>query len=76
MLIILPGSVATDVARNAITGDGGRRGLSDAVIDAGDDPWTVLTLSLRRCATTNRNSSLQMIWSWGLHKCGARIRTQ
>ena len=35
---ILPGSVATDVARNAITGDGGRRGLSDAVIDAGDDP--------------------------------------
>ncbi len=35
---ILPGSVATDVARNAITGDGERRGLSDAVIDAGDDP--------------------------------------
>ena len=35
---ILPGSVATDVARNAITGDGGRRGLSDAVIDAGEDP--------------------------------------
>jgi len=35
---ILPGSVATDVARNAITGDGNRRGLSDEVIDAGDDP--------------------------------------
>ena len=35
---ILPGSVATDVARNAITGDGDRRGLSDEIIDAGDDP--------------------------------------
>ena len=35
---VLPGSVATDVARNAITGEGGRRGLSDDVIDAGDDP--------------------------------------
>lgn len=35
---ILPGSVATDVSRNAITGDGSRRGRSDDVIDAGDDP--------------------------------------
>ena len=35
---ILPGSVATDVARNALTGNGSKRGTSDAVIDAGDDP--------------------------------------
>ena len=35
---ILPGSVATDVSRNALTGDGSKRGMSDAVIDAGDDP--------------------------------------
>ncbi len=35
---ILPGSVATNVSRNAITGDGSRRGRSDEVIDAGDDP--------------------------------------
>ena len=35
---ILPGSVATDVSRNAITGHGSKRGKSDAVIDAGDDP--------------------------------------
>jgi len=35
---ILPGSVATNVSRNAITGDGSKRGKSDAVIDAGDDP--------------------------------------
>jgi dehydrogenase/reductase SDR family protein 7B len=35
---ILPGSVATGVARNALTGNGSKRGISDAVIDAGDDP--------------------------------------
>jgi dehydrogenase/reductase SDR family protein 7B len=35
---VLPGSVATDVSRNALTADGSRRGRSDEVIDAGDDP--------------------------------------
>ena len=35
---ILPGSVATDVSRNALAGDGSKRGVSDAVIDAGDAP--------------------------------------
>ena len=35
---ILPGSIATDVSRNALTKDGGRRGKSDAVIDNGMDP--------------------------------------
>ncbi len=35
---VLPGSVATDVSRNAFTADGGQRGKSDSVIDAGDDP--------------------------------------
>ena len=42
---ILPGSVATDVSRNALTGDGSKRGMSDAVIDAGDAvSYTHLTL--------------------------------
>ncbi len=35
---ILPGSVATEVSRNALTADGSTRGKSDSVIDAGDDP--------------------------------------
>ncbi len=35
---ILPGSVATDVSRNALTSDGTARGKSDANIDGGDDP--------------------------------------
>ncbi|MDA8755129.1 SDR family NAD(P)-dependent oxidoreductase, partial [Luminiphilus sp.] len=40
---ILPGSVATDVSRNALAGDGSKRGVSDAVIDAGDDPMDCAT---------------------------------
>ncbi len=35
---ILPGSVATEVSRNALTSDGSTRGKSDAQIDSGDDP--------------------------------------
>ncbi|MEM6411967.1 MAG: SDR family NAD(P)-dependent oxidoreductase [Pseudomonadota bacterium] len=35
---VLPGSVATDVSRNALTSDGSNRGKSDANIDGGDDP--------------------------------------
>lgn len=33
--VIYPGSVATDVARNALVGDGSKRGRSDQVIDEG-----------------------------------------
>ena len=35
---VLPGSVATNVSRNALTSDGTSRGKSDANIDNGDDP--------------------------------------
>lgn len=35
---ILPGSVATNISRNALTKDGSRRGVSDENIDNGDDP--------------------------------------
>ena len=35
---VCPGSVATDVSRNALTADGSRRGRSDAVIDNGLAP--------------------------------------
>jgi short-subunit dehydrogenase len=36
--VIAPGSVATDVSRNALTADGTRRGRSDRVIDEGIPP--------------------------------------
>ena len=35
---ILPGSVATEVSRNALTADGSPRLRSDDIIDSGDDP--------------------------------------
>ena len=35
---ILPGSVATNISRNALTKDGSKRGKSDQNIDKGDDP--------------------------------------
>ncbi|PLW70627.1 SDR family NAD(P)-dependent oxidoreductase [Pseudohalioglobus lutimaris] len=35
---VLPGSVATDVSRNALTADGSTHGKSDANIDGGDQP--------------------------------------
>jgi len=36
--VIAPGSVRTDVSRNALNADGSRRGVSDPVIDAGMPP--------------------------------------
>ncbi|MBU0669125.1 MAG: SDR family NAD(P)-dependent oxidoreductase, partial [Alphaproteobacteria bacterium] len=36
--VVCPGSVATDVSRNALTGDGSRRGHSDKAIDEGIAP--------------------------------------
>ena len=36
--VIAPGSVRTDVSRNALTADGSRRGVSDAIIDNGLPP--------------------------------------
>ena len=36
--VVYPGSIATDVSRNALTGDGTKRGRSDAVIDGGIAP--------------------------------------
>ncbi|QKG69958.1 SDR family NAD(P)-dependent oxidoreductase [Erythrobacter mangrovi] len=36
--VIYPGSVATDVSRNALTADGSKRGRSDSVIESGIAP--------------------------------------
>lgn len=36
--VIYPGSIATNVSRNALTADGSRRGRSDKAIDQGIDP--------------------------------------
>ena len=38
VLVVAPGSVRTNISRNAMTGDGSRRGVSDAAIDNGLPP--------------------------------------
>ncbi len=38
ILVVTPGSVRTNVARNAVTGDGSARGKSDAAIESGLEP--------------------------------------
>jgi dehydrogenase/reductase SDR family member 7B len=44
--VIIPGSIRTDVSRNALNGDGSRRGDSDEVIDKGIDPDTAAAAML------------------------------
>ena len=38
ILVVAPGSVKTNVSRNALNADGSVRGISDAAIDNGIDP--------------------------------------
>lgn len=41
VLVVAPGSVRTNVSRNALNGDGSARGVSDKAIENGIDPDTV-----------------------------------
>jgi short-subunit dehydrogenase len=41
VLVVAPGSVRTNVSRNALSADGSTRGVSDAAIDNGIDPGEV-----------------------------------
>ncbi len=51
---IYPGSVATDVSRNALTADGGKRGVSDKVIDNGIKPAVAVAQMLEEMLAGNR----------------------
>lgn len=44
VLVVTPGSVRTNVSRNALAADGSARGVSDAAIDNGIDPQKVSEL--------------------------------
>ncbi len=59
---VLPGSVATDISRNAITSDGGRRGKSDAVIDNGDSPIDCAKSILGAV----ENNTLELVFAKGM----------
>lgn len=67
---ILPGSVATDVSRNALTADGSKRGESDGYIEAGDDP--------KDCAEAIidavKNNIPELIFAQGMELEAAKMR--
>ena len=67
---ILPGSVATNVSRNALTADGSRRARSDAIIDAGDDPMDCAA-AIVEAIQSNRN---ELIYAQGNELGLAQLR--
>jgi len=67
---VLPGSVATDVARNALTADGSSRGSSDANIDSGDDPMDCA----RAILASVENDIPELIFARGLELDLAKMR--
>ncbi len=67
---VLPGSVATDVSRNAMTADGSRRGRSDAAIDGGDDPMDCAKAIIEAVA----NTVPELIFAKGQELDAAKLR--
>ncbi|WP_309750337.1 SDR family NAD(P)-dependent oxidoreductase [Novosphingobium sp.] len=51
---IFPGSIATDVSRNALTSDGSKRGVSDKVIDNGIAPDVAAAQMIAEMLAGNR----------------------
>lgn len=52
--VIAPGSIKTDVSRNAVTSDGSKRGMSDPAIENGMDADKAATRMLRAIAQGKR----------------------
>lgn len=67
---VLPGSVATNVSKNAFTAEGKIRGKSDDVIDAGDDPMDCAKVILE--AVTNNVP--EVIYASGVELDMAKMR--
>lgn len=67
---VLPGSVATNVSRNALTADGTSRGKSDANIDGGDDPADLAKDILHAI----KNNTPELIFAKGMELEAAQQR--
>lgn len=52
--VIAPGSIRTDVSRNALTANGSRRGVTDKAIERGFDPETAVATMLAAMAAGTR----------------------
>ena len=68
--VVTPGSVRTDVSRNARTADGSRRGASDRAIENGLDPDAVAAQMLDAIAAGTR----EIIIATGIEQAMAEMR--
>jgi dehydrogenase/reductase SDR family member 7B len=68
--VVAPGSVRTDVSRNAILADGSVRGVSDAAIEKGMEPSKAAELMLRAIGRGER----EIILARGFERHIARLR--
>ena len=68
--VVAPGSVRTDVSRNALTADGSRRGASDRAIDNGLDPDAVAEEILAQVAAGQR----EIVIATGAEQAMAELR--
>lgn len=67
---VLPGSVATNVSRNAFTADGSIRGKSDDAIEGGDDPMDCA----RAILDAVRNNVPELLFASGVELDLAKMR--
>lgn len=67
---VLPGSVATNVSRNAFTADGSTRGKSDDAIEGGDDPMDCAKAILDAV----RNNVPELLFASGMELEAAKLR--
>lgn len=67
---VLPGSVATNVSRNAFTADGSTRGKSDDAIEGGDDPMDCAKAILDAV----RNNVPELLFASGVELDLAKMR--
>lgn len=67
---ILPGSVATNISRNALTKDGSKRGKSDENIDNGDNPMDCAAAILKAV----ENNVRELVYAGDFEKSFADMR--
>ena len=67
---VLPGSVATNISRNAMTKDGSKRRKSDENIDNGDDPMDCAAAILEAV----KNNTRELLYAGDFEKSFAEMR--
>jgi len=67
---VLPGSVTTNVARNALTADGSKHADSDAAIEGGDDPLDCA----RAIVDAVANNQPELIFAQGMELEATKLR--